>query len=173
MGMPVRYENIYHAQSHCLIFRSSWTLASPPVLLVIGDDDPDDLPSVQEEGPPSSNFHLFVSFPTLRKFSIAQYLSPTLKAYDLEPALHLNVAFMGKSVSIYIVSTNTASFGTTHDLKRLKVAWRGSSALQLLELIVPYPWHSSLIHLQRCHRTKQSESPLLAKEGTFLSKEFG
>jgi hypothetical protein len=44
----------------------------------------------------------------------------------------------------------------------------GLSALQLLELIVPYPWRSSLIHLQRHHRAKRRESPLLAKEGTFI-----
>ena len=30
---------------------SSWTYASPPVLLDIGDDDPDDQPAVQEEVP--------------------------------------------------------------------------------------------------------------------------
>jgi hypothetical protein len=67
------------------------------VLLVIGDDDPDDLPAVQEEGPPSSNFYMFVSFPTVRKFSVAQvYLFLMVKAYDLEPALRLNIAFMGR-----------------------------------------------------------------------------
>jgi hypothetical protein len=31
-----------------------------------------------------------------------------------------------------------------------------------------YPWRSSFIHLQRRHHTKRRESPLLAKEGTFL-----
>jgi hypothetical protein len=50
----------------------------------------------------------------------------------------------------------------------IKFAWRGLSALQLIELIVPYPWRSSLIHLQRHHRTKRRESPLLAKKGTFI-----
>jgi hypothetical protein len=51
----------------------------------------------------------------------------------------------------------------------LKVAWRGLSALQLLELIVHYPWRSSsLTHLQRRHRTKRHQSPLLANEGTFF-----
>jgi hypothetical protein len=52
--------------------------------------------------------------------------------------------------------------------KWLKVAWRCLSALQLLASIVPYPLRSSLIHLQRRHRTKRRESPLLAKEGTVI-----
>jgi hypothetical protein len=52
------------------------------------------------------------------------------------------------------------------------VAWRGLSALQLLELIVPYPCRSYLIHLQRRHRTMRRESPLLAKEGTFYRSNF-
>jgi hypothetical protein len=30
------------------------------------------------------------------------------------------------------------------------------------------PWRSSLIHLHRRHHTKRRESPLLAKEGTFI-----
>jgi hypothetical protein len=54
----------------------------------------------------------------------------------------------------------------------LKVAWRGLSALQRLELIVPYLWRSFLINLQRRHRTKRRESPLLAKEGTFYRRKF-
>jgi len=34
-------------------FKSSpGTIASPPVLLGIGDDDPDDLPTFQEDVPP-------------------------------------------------------------------------------------------------------------------------
>jgi hypothetical protein len=43
----------------------------------------------------------------------------------------------------------------------------GSSALKLLlSLLYPTPRSSSLIHLQRRHRTKRRESPLLTKEGT-------
>jgi hypothetical protein len=53
-------------------------------------------------------------------------------------------------------------------VKRLKGRWAGSSTLKLFKFIVPYPLKvvSSLIHLQRRHRTKRRESPLLAKEGT-------
>jgi hypothetical protein len=66
------------------------------VFLVIGAD-PDDLPAVQEESPPSSNYHLFVGFHTLCKFSVAQvYLFLMVKAYDVEPAVRLNIAFMGR-----------------------------------------------------------------------------
>jgi hypothetical protein len=43
------------------------------------------------------------------------------------------------------------------------------SALQLEEADCTLtPWRSFLIHLQRCHHTKWRESPLLAKEGTFI-----
>jgi hypothetical protein len=50
----------------------------------------------------------------------------------------------------------------------LKVKGRlaGSSTLKLLSLLYPTPRSSSLINLQRRHRTKRRESPLLAKEGT-------
>jgi hypothetical protein len=64
------------------------------------------------------------------------------------------------------VMSRSRNLKTTTKVK-VKVARRGLSALQILELIVPYPWRSSLIHLQRRHRTKRHESPLLAKEGTF------
>jgi hypothetical protein len=60
-------------------------------------------------------------------------------------------------------------------IKKVKGRLAGSSALQLLDsLLCPTPNSSSSspIHLQRRHRTKRCESPLLAKEGTFSSKEF-
>jgi hypothetical protein len=42
-----------------------------------------------------------------------------------------------------------------------------------VKFIVPFPYRSSsLIHLQRRHRTKRHESPLLAKEGTFRRRNF-
>jgi hypothetical protein len=50
--------------------------------------------------------------------------------------------------------------------KKFKGRLAGSSTLKLLSLLCPTPWSSSLIHLQRRHRTKRRESPLLAKEGT-------
>jgi hypothetical protein len=67
------------------------------VLLVIGDGGPDDLPAVQEKGPPSSRYHLCIRFRILHKFSVAELgIFLIMKADDLEPALHLNIAFMGK-----------------------------------------------------------------------------
>jgi hypothetical protein len=51
------------------------------------------------------------------------------------------------------------------------VAWRGLSALQLLESIVPYPWRSSLIHLRGAIAPAAREPS--ASGGNFLSKEFG
>jgi hypothetical protein len=64
----------------------------------------------------------------------------------------------------------------TYMLPHHRLKWRrvlkvkghlaGSSTLKLLSLLYPTPWSSSLIHLQRRHRTKRHESPLLAKEGT-------
>jgi hypothetical protein len=55
---------------------------------------------------------------------------------------------------------------------RLKVKGREAgvySALQLEEAgCTLTPWRSSLIHLQRRHHSKRHESPLLAKEGTFI-----
>jgi hypothetical protein len=51
--------------------------------------------------------------------------------------------------------------------QKVKGRWAGSSTLKLLlSLLYPTPRSSSLIHLQRRHRTKRRESPLLAKEGT-------
>jgi hypothetical protein len=40
----------------CFFSTSPGARASPPILLDIGDDDPDDLPAVQDEVPPALSF---------------------------------------------------------------------------------------------------------------------
>jgi hypothetical protein len=60
------------------------------------------------------------------------------------------------------------SYTAPRGKKGLKVAGRGLRHWNYIKFIVSYPLKvvCSLIHLQRRHRTKRRESPLLAKEGT-------
>ena len=83
---------------------SSKTHASPPVPLVIGDDDPDHLPIVQEKS--LSNLIIFLKFHTLRKFVISiKHFSRSKRAVR-NHTHNFSIVFMGKCLDEHDRSRN-------------------------------------------------------------------